>query len=185
MLFGPNMDDAVLLLQAEQVAGEDHLAHDHRPLVGAGGWHVHVVGGQGSGERAEAAVADDQLSDRIASYAELVERDASARVESAQHVVVGHQHALVVTLLAAWMGANVAATAMRIPLHFSAWTAVSRDLPGHHVGLDVVDASSGRRPHQHGVGDVVHRHVELAGQPAADEFGVVFGEEEDPLAGST
>ena len=33
------------------------------------------------------------------------------------------------TLLAAWIGAKEAATAMRMPHHFSAWTAVSRELP--------------------------------------------------------
>jgi hypothetical protein len=32
-------------------------------------------------------------------------------------------------LLRAWMGAKEAAMAMRIPDHFSAWTAVSREEP--------------------------------------------------------
>ncbi len=35
-------------------------------------------------------------------------------------------------LLRAWIGANEAAMAMRMPAHFSAWTAVSRVLLNLH-----------------------------------------------------
>ena len=115
--------------------------------------------------------------------------------------------------------------AMRIPHHFSACTAVSRELPtplpiprddhleaaveqgsvreealavDHQTGVGVArnlfgpvaEADPGRR---HGVGvDVVeqvihrqlrHRQVELSGQLAADQLGIL-GQEQDPLARS-
>jgi hypothetical protein len=57
---------------AEELRGEDLLAHRHRPLLGAVGRDLHLAGLESPGEGKEAAVADGEAGDRVVAPAELL-----------------------------------------------------------------------------------------------------------------
>ena len=67
--------------------------------------------------------------DRVVALGELVERDRLARLQPRAASSWSPISTPRLMLLRAWIGANEAAIAMRMPDHFSHCAAVSRELP--------------------------------------------------------